>query len=141
MKPWCRLDFKIVYSFLTLTKKRIEILTKIQAKITIIVVENREPYYFITICKCKQGPLSLFSYQMLASIPSTDERSSYYKVCVTTRNVRVSQKHCLSRYVKIRTRQEQTQRYITHTTTNTQPAFGPVLIKDGTKFERSKNVP
>ncbi len=27
----------------------IEILTKIRAKITIIVVENREPYYFIII--------------------------------------------------------------------------------------------
>ncbi len=45
----------------------IEILTKIPAKITIIVVENREPYYFIIICKCKEVPLSLFSYQMLAS--------------------------------------------------------------------------
>ncbi len=29
----------------------IEILTKIHAKITIIVVENREPYYFIIIYK------------------------------------------------------------------------------------------
>ncbi len=46
----------------------IEILTKIRAKITIIiVVENREPYYFIVVCKCKEVPLSLFSYQMLAS--------------------------------------------------------------------------
>ncbi len=45
----------------------IEILTKIHAKITIIEVENREPYYFITICKCKEVPLYLFSYQMLAS--------------------------------------------------------------------------
>ncbi len=43
-------------------------LTKIHAKITIIIVENREPYHFITICKCKQGPLSLFSHQMLALI-------------------------------------------------------------------------
>ncbi len=56
----------------------IEMLTKILAKITIIVVENREPS-FITICKCKQGPLSLFSYQMLTSILTIDERSSYYK--------------------------------------------------------------
>ncbi len=32
----------------------IEILTKIRAKITIIVVENRESYYFIIICKCKE---------------------------------------------------------------------------------------
>ncbi len=45
----------------------IEILTKIRAKIIIIVVENREPYYFIIICKCKEVPLSVFSYQMLAS--------------------------------------------------------------------------
>ncbi len=45
----------------------IEMLTKIPAKITIIVVENREPYYFIIIRRCKEVPLSLFSYQMLAS--------------------------------------------------------------------------
>ncbi len=49
-------------------------------KISITVVKNREPYYFITICKCKQGPLSLFSYHLLASILTVDERSSYYKV-------------------------------------------------------------
>ncbi len=46
-------------------KKMIAILTKICAKITIIVVENREPYYFIIICKCKEVPLSVF-YQVLA---------------------------------------------------------------------------
>ncbi len=34
----------------------IEILMKISEKITIIVVENREPYYFIIICKCKEIP-------------------------------------------------------------------------------------
>ncbi len=56
-----------------------EILTKIRAKITIIVVENRERYYLI-ICKCKEVPLSLFSYQMLASTLTTDVRSIYYKV-------------------------------------------------------------
>ncbi len=38
------------------------------------------PNYFITICKCKQGSLSLFSYQMLVSILTMDERSSSYKV-------------------------------------------------------------
>ncbi len=58
----------------------IEILTKIRAKITIIVVENREPYYFIIIYKYKLVPLSLFSYQMLASPFDSDEQSSYYKV-------------------------------------------------------------
>ncbi len=58
----------------------IEILTKIRAKITLIVVENREPYYFIIIYKCKELPLSLFSYQMMASTFDSDERSSYYKV-------------------------------------------------------------
>ncbi len=58
----------------------IEILTKIRAKITIIVEENREPYYFIIIYKCKEVPLSLFSYQMLASTFDSDERSGYYKV-------------------------------------------------------------
>ncbi len=45
-----------------------------------IVVENREPYYFIIIYKCKEIPLSLFSYQMLVSTFDSDERSSYYKV-------------------------------------------------------------
>ncbi len=45
-----------------------------------IVLENREPYYFIIISKCKEVPLSLFSYQMLASTLTTDERSIYYKV-------------------------------------------------------------
>ncbi len=47
---WFFLHF---FLFLTLTNKTIEIFTKIHAKITIIVVENREPYYFIIICKCK----------------------------------------------------------------------------------------
>ncbi len=59
----------------------IKILTKIRGKITIIVVENRESYYFIIIYKCKEVPLSLFSYQMLASTFDFDEWSSYYKVC------------------------------------------------------------
>ncbi len=59
----------------------IQILTKIHAKITIIVIENRgHYYYFITICKCKQVPLCLFSYQMLASTLTMDEQSIYYKV-------------------------------------------------------------
>ncbi len=57
-----------------------KILTKIDPKITIIVVKNREPYYFIIIYKCKEVPLSLFSYQILASTFDTDEWSSYYKV-------------------------------------------------------------
>ncbi len=52
----------------------IEILTKIRVKITIIIVENREPYYFIVIYKCKEVPLSLFSYQMLASTFDSVER-------------------------------------------------------------------
>ncbi len=55
----------------------VEILTKIHAKITIIVVENREPYYFIIICKCKKALLSLFSYQTLASTFDYDGRSIY----------------------------------------------------------------
>ncbi len=58
----------------------IEILTKIRVKITIIVVENRELYYFIIISKCKEVPLSLFSYQMLASTLTMDEQSIYYNV-------------------------------------------------------------
>ncbi len=58
----------------------IEILTKIRAKITIIVVENREPCYFIIIYKCKEVLLSLFFYQMLGSTFDSDKRSSYYEV-------------------------------------------------------------
>ncbi len=53
---------------------------KIRAKITMIVLENREPCYFIIICKCKKVLLSLFSYQMLASTFDCDERSIYSKV-------------------------------------------------------------
>ncbi len=48
--------------------------------LTIIVVENREPYYFILIYKSKEVPLFLFSYQMLASTSDSDEQPSYYKV-------------------------------------------------------------
>ncbi len=53
---------------------------KIHVKITIIVVENKEPYYFIIICKCKEVPLSLFSYQMLALTFDYQEQSSYCNV-------------------------------------------------------------
>ncbi len=65
----------------------IEILTKIYEKITIIAVENREPYYFTIIYKCKEVPLYLFSYQMLASTFDSDERSSYYKVYKVEENL------------------------------------------------------
>ncbi len=61
----------------------IEILTKIGVKITIIVVKNRKPYYFIIIYKCKEVPLSLFSYQMLASTFDSSKRSSCYKASYT----------------------------------------------------------
>ncbi len=55
---------------------------KISAKIIIIiiVVQNRDPCYFIIIYKCTEVPLSLLSYQMLASTFDSDERPSYYKV-------------------------------------------------------------
>ncbi len=72
-------------------KKRIEILTKIHAKITITVLENREPYSFIIICKCKEGPSSLFSYEMLVSILTMDEQSSYYEVYGVVRVIQNSQ--------------------------------------------------
>ncbi len=52
---------------------------KIQTKITIIVVENKEPYYFL-ISKYKQVPSCLFFYQMLASNLTIDEWPVYYKV-------------------------------------------------------------
>ncbi len=86
------------FHFLTLTKKMIEILTKIRAKITIIVVENREPYYFIIICKFKEVRLSLFSYQMLASTFDYRWASSYYKVCGETVKVwkRYTKLQCVS---------------------------------------------
>ncbi len=70
----------LIFTFFSFFNSIIEILTKICAKITIIVVENRKPYYFIIICKCKEVPLSLFSYQMLASTLTMDEGSIYYKV-------------------------------------------------------------
>ncbi len=57
---------------------------KIHAKITIMEVENREPYYFIIIYRCKEVPSSLFSYHMLASTFDSDDRSSYYTVHVIT---------------------------------------------------------
>ncbi len=79
-KPWWPIDFQFFFHFLTLNKKLIEILVKIRVKITIIVVENKEPYYFIIIYKCKEVPLSLFSYQMFASTLDSNEWSSYYKV-------------------------------------------------------------
>ncbi len=49
--PWFLIFF--FFAFLTLTKEIFKILMKIHAKITIIIEENREPYYFIIICKCK----------------------------------------------------------------------------------------
>ncbi len=69
------------FSFFYCNKKMIEILTKIRVKITIIVVNNREPYYFI-FYKCKEVSLSLLSYQMLASTFHSNEWSTYYKVYV-----------------------------------------------------------
>ncbi len=58
----------------------IEILMKILVKIAIIVVENREPYYFIINYKCGKGPLSLFFNQMLPSTLTRDEQYIYYNV-------------------------------------------------------------
>ncbi len=51
---------------------------EIWTKITIIVIENTKPYYFIIICKCNEVPLFLFPYQMLASTLTMDEQSIYY---------------------------------------------------------------
>ncbi len=54
---------------------------KIRAKITKIIVENREPYYFIIICQFKEVPLSLyFLIRCWLQLLTTDEWSSYYKV-------------------------------------------------------------
>ncbi len=58
----------------------IEILTKIRAKITIIIVENREHYYFIIICKCKEVCYPYFLIRCWLQLLTTDEQSSYYKV-------------------------------------------------------------
>ncbi len=57
-----------------------EILTKIRAKITIIVIENREPYHFTIICKCKEVPCPYFLIRCWLQLLTTDERSSYYKI-------------------------------------------------------------
>ncbi len=80
------------FSFFNSNKKMMEILMKICLKITIIVVENRKHYYII-FYKCKEVPLSVFSYQMLASTFDFDKRSSYY---VTTRSMCTSQFHHLN---------------------------------------------
>ncbi len=48
------------FHFLALTKKVIEILTKICAKITIIVVENWEPCYFIINLNVKKSRYPYF---------------------------------------------------------------------------------
>ncbi len=79
-KPWRPIWFLNFFIYFNSNKKIIAILTKILAKITIIVVENREPYYFIIIYKRKEVPLSLFFYQILASTFDSDEWSSHYKV-------------------------------------------------------------
>ncbi len=48
--PGAALIFKFLIHFKLLTKKKkIEIFTKIDAKIMITVVKNRKTYYFITI--------------------------------------------------------------------------------------------
>ncbi len=46
----------------------------------IIVVENREPYYFVIIYKCKEVMLSIFLIRCWLQLWTSDERSSYYKV-------------------------------------------------------------
>ncbi len=84
--------FLIFFSFSNSNKKMIEILMKICAKITIIVVENRESYYFIIIYKCKEVSLSLFSYQMLASTFDSNEWSSYYKVYKDSPKTKIREK-------------------------------------------------
>ncbi len=77
------LDLNFFFHFLTVTKKKIDILTKICAKIkiAIIVVENREPYYFILLLfvnvRKSQYPYFLIRYGLQHT---TDERSIYYKV-------------------------------------------------------------
>ncbi len=81
--PTGPLIFNFFFPFFNSNKKNdwnINENPKIRAKLTIIVVENREPNNFIIIYKCKEIPLSLFSYEMLASTFDSDERSSYYKV-------------------------------------------------------------
>ncbi len=74
--PW----FFFFFHFLTLTKKMIEILTRIRVKITII--KKQRTLYFIIIYKYKEVPLSLFSYRMLTSTFDSDKWSSYYKIYV-----------------------------------------------------------
>ncbi len=67
------------------------------------------------------------------------ENTSFLKKLLSNKMFRTL--FVMKEVILIGTHQEQTQRYITHTNTNTQLAFGSVLIKDRTKFERSKNVP
>ncbi len=58
----------------------IGIVTKIRAKIANIVVENREPYRFIILFKCKRVPFPCFLIRRWLQLLTTDERSTYYKV-------------------------------------------------------------
>ncbi len=80
LKPRWPLNFNSFFHFLTLTKKIIEMLMKIRAKITIIVIENRGSYYFIIIY-VKQFRYPYFLIRCWLQLLTTDEWSSYYKVC------------------------------------------------------------
>ncbi len=58
----------------------IEILTKIRAKITIIVVVENENLIISLLFVNVKSSIILFSYQMLAPTFNYDEQSIYYKV-------------------------------------------------------------
>ncbi len=80
-KPRWPLNFFNLFSFFNSNKKMIKILTKAHVKIIIIVVENREPYYFIIICKCKVVPCPYFLIRCWFQLLTTNEQSSFYEGC------------------------------------------------------------
>ncbi len=74
--PW----FLICFSFFNSNKKMVEILTKIRTKITIIVVENREHYYFKWFAHVKKSLYPYFLIRCWLQLLTSDKRYNYYKV-------------------------------------------------------------
>ncbi len=78
-KPRRHLNFKIFFHFLTLQKNYWNINENPYENHNYCGRKQRT-FYFIIIYKCKEVPLSLFSYQMLVSTFDSNERPSYFKV-------------------------------------------------------------
>ncbi len=71
-------------------------LTKIRAKITIIVIENREPIILLLFVNVKKSRYPYFLIRCWLQLLRTDERSSYYKVYDS---VRILFHECYSKWI------------------------------------------